>query len=95
MITLKKLFISRAHLGHKVKQWNPKMSSYIYTERNGLHIIDLVRTLVCLKRVTNFLTKSTKKGKTFDFNLFHKVLILYRIIFIKILCNIFFEKTVI
>nr|YP_010700173.1 ribosomal protein S2 [Euglena agilis]WCH63318.1 ribosomal protein S2 [Euglena agilis] len=67
MVSLKKLFISRAHLGHKVKQWNPKMSSYIYTERNGLHIIDLVRTLVCLKRVTNFLTKSTKKGKTLLF----------------------------
>jgi small subunit ribosomal protein S2 len=67
MVTLKNLFTSSVHLGHRVKQWNPKMKTYIYGERNGIHIIDLLHTLVCLKKVTNFLTKSTKKGKTFAF----------------------------
>jgi small subunit ribosomal protein S2 len=71
MVTLKKLLTSSVHLGHKVKQWNPKMNPYIYGERNGLHVIDLVQTLVSLKRAANFLTKSVKKGKTFAFNL-HK-----------------------
>jgi small subunit ribosomal protein S2 len=70
MVTLKKLLTSSVHLGHKVKQWNPKMSPYIYGEYNGIHILDLLQTLVCLKKATNFLMKSAKKGKTFVFNLF-------------------------
>ena len=67
MVHLKDLLTYRVHLGHKVKQWNPKMTPYIYGERNGIHIIDLLQTLVCLKKATNFLTKSVRKGKTFDF----------------------------
>lgn len=67
MVTLEKLFTSRAHLGHKVNQWNPKMNPYIYGVRNGIHIIDLLQTLVYLKKVTNFLTRSAKKGKNILF----------------------------
>nr|YP_009512110.1 ribosomal protein S2 [Euglena hiemalis]AXI98019.1 ribosomal protein S2 [Euglena hiemalis] len=65
MITLEKMLASSLHLGHKVKQWNPKMKMYIYGERKGIHIIDLLQTLVCLKKVCNFLIRSTKKGKKF------------------------------
>ena len=88
MVTLKNLLNSSVHLGHRVKQWNPKMNPYIYGERNGIHIIDLLQTLVCLKKVTNFLTKSTKKGKTFVFNLLYqykKILLNLIKIFLKIL----------
>lgn len=67
MVTLEKLITSSVHLGHKVKQWNPKMNPYIYGERSGIHVIDLLQTLVCLKKASNFLIKSTKKGKMFEF----------------------------
>lgn len=62
MVSLEKLLTSSVHLGHKVQQWNPKMSPYIYGERNGVHIIDLLQTLICLERVCFFL-KNTKKNK--------------------------------
>lgn len=68
MVTLEQMLVSSVHLGHQVKQWNPKMSPYIYGERNGIHIIDLLQTLVCLKKVCNFLFKSAKSGKTFDYS---------------------------
>lgn len=64
MITLEQMLVSSVHLGHPIKQWNPKMSPYIYGERNGIHIIDLLQTLVCLKKVCNFLSTSTREGKT-------------------------------
>lgn len=64
MITLEQMLVSSVHLGHQVQQWNPKMSPYIYGERNGIHIIDLLQTLVCLKKVSNFLNKASISGKT-------------------------------
>jgi len=63
MITLEQMLISSVHLGHEVQKWNPKMSPYIYGERNGIHIIDLLQTLICIKKVGNYLENSTKKGK--------------------------------
>ena len=63
MITLEKMLSSSLHLGHPVQKWNPKMSPYIYGERNGIHIIDLLQTLVCLEKVCNFLSNSKKKNK--------------------------------
>jgi hypothetical protein len=72
MITLEQMLTSSVHLGHQVQQWNPKMSPYIYGERNGVHIIDLLQTLVCLKIACNFLINSAKQNKICDFliNLF-------------------------
>jgi small subunit ribosomal protein S2 len=55
------------HFGHQTKNWNPKMSSYIYAERNGIYIIDLIKTYYYLKKVSTFLTESAEKGKTFLF----------------------------
>nr|NP_041924.1 ribosomal protein S2 [Euglena gracilis]P30389.1 RecName: Full=Small ribosomal subunit protein uS2c; AltName: Full=30S ribosomal protein S2, chloroplastic [Euglena gracilis]AKL82378.1 ribosomal protein S2 [Euglena gracilis var. bacillaris]CAA50111.1 30S ribosomal protein S2 [Euglena gracilis]CAA77928.1 ribosomal protein S2 [Euglena gracilis] len=63
MITVEKMLNSSVHLGHKVKQWNPRMRIYIYGERKGLHIIDLLQTIVCLKKACNFLIRSVRKGK--------------------------------
>ena len=51
------------HFGHKTRKWNPKMASYIYAERNGIHIIDLIQTYYHLKKVSQFLTDSTAQGK--------------------------------
>nr|YP_009503378.1 ribosomal protein S2 [Euglena clara]AXA45476.1 ribosomal protein S2 [Euglena clara] len=63
MVTLEQMLLSSVHLGHQVRQWNPKMSSYIYGERHGIHIIDLLQSLICLKKVCNFLSKSSEANK--------------------------------
>ncbi len=52
------------HFGHHARKWNPKMAPYIYAERNGIHIIDLIQTYSHLKQVSKFLTESASKGKT-------------------------------
>ena len=53
-VTVKDLLDAGIHFGHKTKRWNPKMESFIFGERNGIHIIDLQQTVVCL---TNALKK--------------------------------------
>lgn len=55
------------HFGHQAKKWNPKMAPYIYAEKNGIHIIDLIQTYFFLKKTTNFLTAEASQGKTFLF----------------------------
>ncbi len=55
------------HFGHQAKKWNPKMAPYIYAEKNGIHIIDLVQTYFFLKKASNFLTNEAAQGKTFLF----------------------------
>nr|YP_009540855.1 ribosomal protein S2 [Phacus inflexus]AYQ93302.1 ribosomal protein S2 [Phacus inflexus] len=67
MISLEEMLNCSVHLGHQVRKWNPKMSSFIYGERNGLHIIDVLQTLICLKKSTDFLYKSAKNNKSFLF----------------------------
>lgn len=68
MITLEQMLLSSVHLGHKVKQWNPKMSPYIFGERNGIHIIDLLQTFVCLQRTLKFLKNLHLANKTCVFD---------------------------
>jgi small subunit ribosomal protein S2 len=63
MVTLEQMLLSGVHLGHSVKQLNPKMSSYIFGQRNGIHIIDLLQTLVCLQKTSRFLTGLRRSGK--------------------------------
>nr|AEW12930.2 ribosomal protein S2 [Colacium vesiculosum] len=67
MITLQQLLGSSVHLGHYAKEWNPKMRPYIYCERDGIHIIDLLQTIVCLEKACNFLSNASKKKKSFLF----------------------------
>ena len=47
-IGMKQLLEAGVHFGHQTRRWNPKMAPYIYTERNGIHIIDLQKTLTTL-----------------------------------------------
>jgi small subunit ribosomal protein S2 len=63
MISLEQMLSSSVHLGHQVQQWNPKMGPYIYGERNGIHIIDLLQTLVCLENTCTFLSNASKSNK--------------------------------
>ena len=45
VITIKQLLEAGVHFGHHTRRWNPKMQEYIFTERNGIHIIDLQKTV--------------------------------------------------
>jgi small subunit ribosomal protein S2 len=53
VVSMKALLETGVHFGHRTKRWNPKMKSFIYTERNGIHIIDLQQTLTTLDRAYN------------------------------------------
>lgn len=45
VISMKQLLEAGVHFGHQTRRWNPKMAPYIYTERNGIHIIDLQQSV--------------------------------------------------
>nr|YP_009308862.1 ribosomal protein S2 [Toxarium undulatum]AOS86605.1 ribosomal protein S2 [Toxarium undulatum] len=64
---LSQLLKAGVHFGHKTYRWNPKMFPYIYTERNGIHILDLVQSAQLLKKANLFLKLAAKKNKTFLF----------------------------
>jgi small subunit ribosomal protein S2 len=57
---MKQLLEAGVHFGHQTRRWNPKMSRYIFTERNGIYIIDLQKTVVKLKEAFNFIKAVTK-----------------------------------
>lgn len=64
MVTLEEMLVCSVHLGHRVQQWNPKMNLYIYGERNGIHVIDLLQTLICLKKTRAFLSNAIEQKKS-------------------------------
>ena len=66
-ITLEDMIKSGMHFGHFTHEWNPRMAPYIYGEKNGRHILDLVQTHYLLKQVLPFIEKSAAQGKTFLF----------------------------
>jgi small subunit ribosomal protein S2 len=66
-ITLAQLLEAGVHFGHKAYRWNPKMFPYIYTERNNIHIIDLVQSAQLLKEANIYLENAAKQNKTFLF----------------------------
>ena len=63
VVSLKELLDSGVHFGHQTRRWNPKMSPYIYTARNGVHIIDLVQTAQLLDEAYTYLKKAAENGK--------------------------------
>jgi small subunit ribosomal protein S2 len=63
-ITLKDLLDAGVHFGHRTRLWNPKMKPYIYSEKNGVHIIDLRRTARCLLSALKFVSSEAALGKT-------------------------------
>lgn len=67
IISLSDLLEAGVHFGHQARRWNPKMFPYIYTERNGIHIIDLVQTAQLLTEAYQFVKMSSSKGKKFLF----------------------------
>jgi small subunit ribosomal protein S2 len=61
-IGIKELLESGVHFGHQTRRWNPKMKPFIFDARNGIHIIDLGKTVVQLEAACDFLSETVRKG---------------------------------
>jgi len=66
-VTLKELLEAGAHFGHQARRWNPKMKKYIYGERGGVHILDLVQTKQGLDEAVEYVKKMVGEGKVILF----------------------------
>ena len=63
MIEVKELLDAGVHIGHLTRKWNPNMAPYIFMERNGIHIIDLNKTLVKLNEASEAMKKIARSGR--------------------------------
>ena len=61
-VTVKQLLEAGAHFGHQTSRWHPKMKSYIFTKRNGIHILDLEQTVVMLDKACEFVRQVVGEG---------------------------------
>ena len=61
-ITMKDMLDAGVHFGHQTQRWNPKMKPYVYTDRGGIHIIDLQKSVVSAKNAAEFVTKIAADG---------------------------------
>ncbi|HEY9904536.1 MAG TPA: 30S ribosomal protein S2 [Candidatus Sericytochromatia bacterium] len=67
VISLAEMLESGVHFGHQTRRWNPRMDQYIYTARNGVHIIDLVQTAQLMDAAYNYMRTASEQGKKFLF----------------------------
>lgn len=63
IVTMKQLLEAGVHFGHQTRRWNPKMKKYIFTERNGIYIIDLQKTVQLMEKAYNFVKEVVKAGE--------------------------------
>lgn len=61
-VTIQDLLLAGCHFGHLTRRWNPKMKPYIFMERNGIHIIDLKKTLLHLNKACEAMTELVSRG---------------------------------
>jgi small subunit ribosomal protein S2 len=66
-ITIKQLLEAGVHFGHPTKKWNPKMAEYIFTQRNGIHIVDLQKTVKKFEEAYNYVADLAQNGGTILF----------------------------
>ncbi len=64
VISMKQLLEAGVHFGHQTRRWNPKMKKYIFTERNGIYIIDLQKTVKMVEHAYFFVRDAVMEGKT-------------------------------
>ena len=62
VVSMKQLLEAGVHFGHQTRRWNPKMAKYIFTERNGIYIIDLQKTVKKLDEAYNFVRDTAAQG---------------------------------
>ncbi|MCM8901188.1 30S ribosomal protein S2 [Caldicoprobacter algeriensis] len=63
VVNMKQLLEAGVHFGHQTRRWNPKMAPYIFTERNGIYILDLQKTVKLLEQAYNFVRDVAAEGK--------------------------------
>jgi small subunit ribosomal protein S2 len=63
VVSMRELLEAGVHFGHQTRRWNPKMRPYIFTERNGIHIIDLQQTIPALQVAYDFIAGITARGQ--------------------------------
>jgi len=63
VVSMRELLEAGVHFGHQTRRWNPKMRPYIFTERNGIHIIDLQQTIPAVQAAYNFIADLTSRGQ--------------------------------
>lgn len=61
-VSIKQLLEAGAHFGHQTSRWNPRMKRYIFTQRNGIHIIDLQQTLSLLEKACEYISQVAGQG---------------------------------
>ncbi|MFP4178552.1 MAG: 30S ribosomal protein S2 [Spirochaetaceae bacterium] len=64
VVTMKSLLESGVHFGHQTKRWDPRMKKYIFAERNGIHIIDLQKTITAIKETYDMIRDQVKQGNS-------------------------------
>ena len=62
IVSMKALLETGVHFGHRTRRWNPKMKPYIFTERNGIHILDLQQTIILLEEAYNVVRDTVAEG---------------------------------
>ncbi|MBQ3866823.1 MAG: 30S ribosomal protein S2 [Clostridia bacterium] len=67
IITMKQLLEAGVHFGHQTRRWNPKMAEYIFTQRNGIHIVDLQKTVKKIEEAYGFVRDLSSQGGTILF----------------------------
>ncbi|WP_309121262.1 30S ribosomal protein S2, partial [Paenibacillus sp.] len=67
VISMKQLLEAGVHFGHQTRRWNPKMDKYIFTERNGIYIIDLQKTVKKVEEAYNFVKSVAENNGTILF----------------------------
>ena len=67
VVSMKALLEAGVHFGHQTRRWNPKMAPYIYTERNGIYIVDLQKTVRKLEEAYNFVRSLAESGQSLLF----------------------------
>ena len=63
VISMKQLLEAGVHFGHQTRRWNPKMDRYIFTERNGIYIIDLQKTVKKVEEAYNFVRSLARRRR--------------------------------
>ena len=67
VVSMKALLEAGVHFGHQTRRWNPKMAPYIYTERNGIYIVDLQKTVRKLEEAYSFVRQLSESGQSLLF----------------------------
>ena len=67
VVTMKNLLESGVHFGHQTRRWDPRMKKFIFAERNGIHIIDLQKTIAAIKEAYDVVRKTVLEGKSILF----------------------------